>query len=85
VQRSTMSDFSVEVKSGDRLRALVALRDTLTDTLDRHGLEGSEISSLSLRLQRVLAEIHELGGTRDEETDGLAERRRSKLSATAGP
>jgi hypothetical protein len=77
--------FVEEVESGNRLRALEALRGELARAIDSC-TEAGDLSSLALRLQRVLAEIHELGGkAADEEKDALAERRRRKLSAASGP
>lgn len=77
------SDFIEEVESGDRLRALIALRGELARAISVCN-DASDLSSLALRLQRTLAEIHELGGTPKEEEDALAERRRAKLSAATG-
>lgn len=75
--------FVEEVESGDRKRALVALRGELARAISRTN-DGAELSSLALRLQRVLEQIDELGGEAEEESDDLAERRRAKLSAAAG-
>lgn len=75
-------DFIEEVESGDRLRALKALRYELATAIE-NCTEGKDMSSLALRLTRVLEQIAEIGGANDEEDDDLAERRRSKLSAAA--
>lgn len=77
-----MPNFVEEVESGDRMRALVALRGKLAMEIDRC-VDEKALSALALRLTRVLEQIHELGGANDEETDDLADRRRSKLSAAA--
>lgn len=75
--------FLDEVESGDRLRALKALRRELALAIE-NATDGAEISSLALRLQRTLEQIEELGGAAEEEDDDLAERRRRKLSTAAG-
>jgi hypothetical protein len=75
--------FVEEVESGDRLRALVALRKKLADAIEVVS-DAAELSSLSLRLQRVLEQIDDLGGAKpSEEDDDLARRREAKLSAAA--
>ena len=78
------SDFVAEVESGDRLRALVALRGELARAI-KNAADARDLAALSLRLTRVLEQIAELGGTTIEERDALAERRQAKLSAAAGP
>lgn len=71
-------------QSGDRLKTLIALRDKLALAIDSGGYEASELSQLALRLQRVLADIHELGGAgKEEEPDVLAARRDAKLRSAA--
>lgn len=76
--------FVEEVESGDRMRALVALRKKLADAIEVCA-DAGELSSLALRLQRVLEQIADLGGaSANTENDDLADRRRSKLSAAAG-
>ena len=75
-------EFEEEVNSGDRLRALVALRETLAHAISASS-DGKELAALALRLTRVLDQIAELGPA-DEEDNDLAERRRRKLSAAAG-
>lgn len=73
--------FVEEVESGDRLRALMALRKKLAIAIEVV-TDAAELSSLALRLQRVLEQIDDLGGAAaPEEADALAERRRAKLSA----
>lgn len=77
--------FVEEVESGDRLRALVALRQKLAVAVEMTK-DAAELSSLALRLTRVLEQIDELGGVAaSKESDDLAERRRSKLRAAARP
>ncbi len=68
-------------KTGDRLKTLQALRDRLAEAIDREP-DASELSSLALRLQRVLADIHELGGqVEDDDNDELSAARAAKLRA----
>ncbi len=78
-----MADFATEVKSGDKLRALVALRDTLATRIAA-GVDDKDLAALSLRLERVLDQIEEADSGPSEETDDLAAKRRAKLSASAG-
>jgi hypothetical protein len=76
--RQTVADAAA---TGDRLKTLIALREKLARSIDSC-VEAQELSSLALRLQRVLAEIHELGGQKEnEEDDVLAARRDAKLRA----
>ena len=71
-------------KTGDRLKTLQALRDKIALAIDTHGYDASELSSLALRLQRVLADIHELGGqVEDDDNDELSASRAAKLRAAA--
>jgi hypothetical protein len=75
--------FKEEVESGDRMRALVALRGELATAIE-DCTDAGDLSSLALRLTRVLEQIHELGGpAAKKEPDVLAERRKAKLSAAA--
>lgn len=70
-------------ESGDRLKTLIVLRAHLAQAIDRC-TDAQELSSLALRFQRVLAEIHELGGQApEEENDEVAARRDAKLRAAA--
>lgn len=78
------ADFIAEVESGDRLRALVALRGELARAI-ADGTDEKALASLALRLTRVLEQIEEMGGEQEEEPDELAARRDAKLSASAGP
>ena len=76
-------DVQNAAASGDRLATLEALRARLAHAID-HVSDGKELAALALRLQRVLAEIHELGGTVPEEgNDDLASKRAAKLRAAA--
>jgi len=78
------SKFVQEVESGDRLRALLALRKELARAIDTTA-DAKDLAALALRLTRVLEQIDDLGGaTPSEENDDLARRRESKLSAAAG-
>lgn len=87
--------FVEEVESGDRLRALVALRHELAVAIDGGrpcescgeavGIEAKELASLALRLERVLEQIEQAGGPATEERDDLAAKRQALLSAAAGP
>lgn len=88
--------FVTEVESGDRMRALVALRRELAEAIQNGGHACDEcgatapgngakdLAALSLRLERVLEAIDQTAPT-TEETDDLAAKRRAKLSAAAGP
>jgi hypothetical protein len=76
--------FSEIAATGDRLKTLEALRDEIAEAIDVV-TDAGELSSLALRLQRVLAEISELGGAPTEEKDELADARAAKLRAAAGP
>lgn len=79
-----MARFSEVAATGDRLKTLEALRDELALAIEVV-TDAAELSSLALRLQRVLAEIHELGGSgAKEEDDVLAARRDAKLRAASG-
>jgi hypothetical protein len=76
--------FVEEVESGDRMRALVALRGELARAIDSC-TDAADLSSLALRLQRTLEQIDDLGGAgKQEEPDDLAARRAAKLSAATG-
>lgn len=80
-----MADFRTEVESGDRRRGLLALRDVLAGRIAA-GPDDRDLASLSIRLERVLAQLDELGGIPDEEIhDDLAAKRQAKLSAASGP
>lgn len=79
-----MAYFPEIAAAGDRLKTLEALRDKLATAIEDVS-DGAELSSLALRLQRVLAEIAELGGKAiEEDEDDLAARRDAKLRAAAG-
>ena len=69
---------------GDRLATLEALRGRLATAIDGCN-DARDLAALTLRLQRVLSDIAELGGqAKDEENDDLAARRDAKLSAAGG-
>ncbi len=78
-----MPGFMEEVESGDRMRALVALRRELASAIDA-GPDAKDLAALSLRLERVLEQIDQAGGAATEEHDDLAAKRRAKLSAASG-
>lgn len=81
MERRRMQDVAAK---GDRLATLEALRAHIAHAID-HCTDARDLSALALRLQRVLADIAELGGqAKDEETDDLAARRDAKLSAAGG-
>ena len=81
MSRELLEDVAAK---GDRLAILEALRARLARAIDDCA-DGKELAALALRLQRVLAEIHELGGTVPEEgNDDLASKRAAKLRAAAG-
>ena len=90
-----MARFVDEVESGDRMRALVALRRELALAIEPSrscpdcgspvlGPDAKDLAALALRLERVLETIDQIGGTPDEETDDLAAKRRAKLAAATG-
>lgn len=79
---TSRSEFIEAVESGERLKALLALRLKLANAIDVC-TDFKELASLALRLTRVLEQIEELGGDAGEESDDLAERRRAKLSAAS--
>lgn len=90
-----MAGFVDEVESGDRMRALVALRRELAEAIDggrpcescgepMPRPEPKELAALALRLERVLETIDAIGGSPTEEHDDLAARREAKLSAASG-
>ena len=79
-----MAWFLEEVESGDRTRALIALRREIATAIAA-GPEPKELAALSLRLERVLEQIDAAGGATNEERDDLAAKRRAKLSAASGP
>lgn len=78
-----MADLVTEIESGDRLRALIALRGELARAIAA-GPEPKDLAALTLRLERVLDTIDAMG-VPTEETDELAAKRQAKLSATSGP
>jgi len=79
-----VSSFVDEVKSGDRRRGLLALRDKLATAIDA-GPEDKDLAALSIRLERVLEQLDQLGFQANEEhDDDLAAKRRAKLSAASG-
>lgn len=91
-----MAGFVTEVESGDRMRALVALRRELAIAIEAGrpcpecgapapGPEAKDLAALSLRLERVLEQIDAAGGATTEEHDDLAAKRHAKLSAASGP
>lgn len=82
-QAKRAAAFIAEVESGDRKRALVALRGELARAITATN-DGAELSSLTLRLQRVLEQIDQLGGADEGESDDLAAKRQAKLRAAAG-
>jgi len=57
--------------TGDRLRALEALRDRLATDLDQT-VSGRDVAALSQRLMDVLAQIDDLADP-EEEKDALAD------------
>jgi hypothetical protein len=78
-----MADLKTEVESGDKRRALIALRDVLAARIQA-GPDDKDLASLSLRLERVLDQIEQTDGGDTEETDELAARRLAKLSGSPG-
>lgn len=69
-----MSKIADELKSGDRRRGLVALRDHLTGELDRDDQDGRVVPAIAKELRAVLLEIDKLpGGEEKSELDRIAE------------
>lgn len=69
-----MSNIAEEVKSGNRRRALVALRDHLTGELERTDYDGRVVAAIAKELRAVLLEIDKLpGGEEKSELDRIAE------------
>lgn len=68
-------------RSGDQLKALIALRDYLADTLD-DTTDSRSAASLCRQLMDTLARIEECGGPKKEENrtvlDQLAARRKER-------
>lgn len=81
--------LSDAVATGERLRALEALRDRLASDLDACA-SARDVASLSQRLMDVLKQIDELGGgvQAERKETGLSEferRLRERESAAKGP
>lgn len=53
------NDFLDEVRSGDRVRGLIAIRDALANEMK--ATEGKDVAPLARELQRVMAELERLG------------------------
>lgn len=71
-----------EVESGDRVRALLALRKHIAERLEE-GVPARDLAALSRRLMQVIEELEALGEDDDAPTaeDELARRRAAVLSA----
>lgn len=69
--------FEEEIKSGDRVRQLVALRDKLATQIEVTD-SARDISSLAARLQEVLREIDELPTAKTGEANRIADRRKRR-------
>jgi hypothetical protein len=78
--------LSVAVRSGDRRRALTALRDRLADEAEL--AEGRDLAPLAKQLAEVIRELDALPlGKEASTSDALAARRAARLaggSASAG-
>lgn len=78
-----MSDLQAEVRSGDRYRGLVALRDRLATDLE--GLDPRYVAPVAKQLADVIREIDSLPQSREASTvDDLASRRASRRAAASG-
>ena len=78
-----MSDLRAEVGSGDRYRALVALRDRLAGDLE--GLDARYVAPLAKQLADVIREIDSLPQSREASTvDDLASKRAARRAAASG-
>jgi hypothetical protein len=73
------SPFKAEVASGDRRRALLALRDRLADELAT--AEGAAVASLSRQLVNVLNELDGIKVPEVSARDDLASRRTARRAA----
>ena len=70
-------------KLGDRRATLEALRDLLARAIDE-GPEAKDLAALSLRLEKVLADLAGLpvAGGKESVKDALASRRKAKEAAS---
>jgi hypothetical protein len=73
------SPFKAEVASGDRGRALLALRDRLADELT--SAEGAAVASLARQLVLVLGELDGIKSPEVSARDDLASRRTARRAA----
>jgi hypothetical protein len=73
------SPFKAEVASGDRGRALLALRDRLANELV--GAEGAAVASLARQLVLVLGELDGIKSPEVSARDDLASRRTARRAA----
>ncbi len=75
-----MTDVVVEISSGDRLRALIALRDELARRLP--DAPSRELPVIARRLQSLLEEIEKLSVSSEKSfVDVMRERRDERLAA----
>ena len=84
-QTRTKADaaFVDEVKSGDRVRGLLALRDLLAKQLASGDVPARDLAALSRRLMQVMEELEALDAANAEDEDELSKRRADKLGAAA--
>lgn len=76
---------SDEAESGDRRRALAALRARLAAELDVTDLDSRVVAQLSKELRAVVQELDSLpGGEEVQPVDEIAARRAARLAAAAG-
>jgi hypothetical protein len=73
------SKFAGEVASGDRRRALVALRDRLVAAIEE--TEGFHVAPLAKQLSDVLADLDKLREPEVSARDDLASRRTARRAA----
>ena len=76
-------ELTGEVASGDRRRALVAIRDQLALTLAE--ADAHQVASLARELRAVVAELDAMPGHREgSKSDELAQRRATRRAKAAG-
>jgi hypothetical protein len=80
---ATRSRFAAEVSSGDRRRALVALRDQLVSAIEE--TEGFHVAPLAKQLADVLAQLDSMKVPEVSTRDDLARRRTARRAAAQIP
>jgi hypothetical protein len=82
-RRPPKPTFAAEVASGDRRRALVALRDRLVAAIEE--TEGFHVAPLAKQLADVLAQLDQLRVPEVSARDELARRRAERRAGAAVP